>query len=186
MKLRLLEYSEEKPHRRKRLFWRVLNAILFPLLSFDKRMRLMRLMGAKTGNDTCYYRSVKVFAPWNLETVNHVMIAENVYIYNKAPVKIGQNVIISRDVFICTASHDVTSPVMKLIAKPIIIGDNVWIGARATLLPGVTIGEGAVVGACAVVSKDLPPWSIAVGNPARVVGRRILKEEAHEEKYDPS
>ena len=56
--------------------------------------------------------------------------------------------------------------------KPVVIGDDVWIGARVCILPGVTIGQGAVIGACAVVSKDVPAYSVAVGNPARVVKKR--------------
>ena len=69
----------------------------------------------------------------------------------------------------------VSSPLMALVTKPVKICDQSWIAAKATVLPGVTIGEGAVVGACAVVAKDVKPWSIAVGNPARGVGSRTLK-----------
>lgn len=174
-KLDLLSYEEKKPHYRKMVFWRFLNAFIFPFLSIDKRMKIVRLFGAKTGPDSCYYRSVRIYAPWNLKIVNHVMIGSGVNIYNKGEVSIGENVIISEGAFLCTASHDVTSPTMRLIVRPINIGNNVWIGAKATILPGVTIGEGAVVGACAVVAKDVPPWSVVVGNPAREVGHRELK-----------
>jgi acetyltransferase-like isoleucine patch superfamily enzyme len=66
---------------------------------------------------------------------------------------------------------------MKLVTKPIRIEDNAWVAAKVTILPGVTIGEGAVVGACTVVAKDVPPWSVVVGNPARVVGKRELKND---------
>jgi putative colanic acid biosynthesis acetyltransferase WcaF len=105
-----------------------------------------------------------------------VCIGPNVEIYNKASVTIGNNVVISQDSYLCTASHDISSPTMMLITKPIVIGDNVWIGAKANILPGVTIGEGAVVGACAVVAKDVPAWSVVIGNPAKVIKKRNLKE----------
>lgn len=176
-KLNLLAYTEEKPHYRKMVFWRFLNAVLFPLLSIEKRMKIVRFFGAKTGPDSCYYRSVRIYAPWNLKIVNHVMIGSGVNIYNKGEVSIGENVIISEGVFLCTASHDVESPIMRLVVRPINIGSNVWIGAKATILPGVTIGEGAVVGACAVVAKDVPPWAVVVGNPAKVVKFRKLRED---------
>lgn len=177
MKLNLLSYKEEKPHYKKRLLWRFVNSVVFPVLSIDKRMRIMRLFGAKTGEDSCYYRSVRVFAPWNLQIKNHVMMGEHVDVYNKDRVVIGENVIISRDVFLCTASHDTSSCSMKLVTAPIVIEDNVWIAAKATVLPGVTIGEGAVVGACSVVTKNVPSWSVVAGNPAVVVGHRTLKRD---------
>ena len=174
--LNLSGYHEKKPHFKKRLVWHFVNRFVFPCVGIGWRMKLVRLFGAQTGNDSCYYRSVRIFAPWNLEIVNHVMLGPSVDIYNKAKVTIGKSVIISREVFLCTASHDISSPTMELVTKPIVIGDNVWIGAKATILPGVTIGEGAVVGACAVVVKDVPPWSVVVGNPAKVVGERRLEE----------
>jgi maltose O-acetyltransferase len=71
-----------------------------------------------------------------------------------------------------TGTHNVHSPNWELIAKPIVIRDYVWIATGATILPGVTIGRGAVVGACAVVSKSVEPLTIVAGNPARPVGRR--------------
>ena len=83
--------------------------------------------------------------------------------------------VISQDAYLCTASHDIASPIMKLLTKPIRVGSNVWIAAKATILPGVTIGEGAVIGACAVVSKDVSSWSVVVGNPAKEVGSRNLQ-----------
>ena len=95
-------------------------------------------------------------------------------IYSKAKVVIGNQVVISQDSYICTASHDVSSPVMKLIKRPIMIGSNVWVAARATVLPGVSIGDGAVVGSCSVVTKDVQPWTVVGGNPARLIKKRIL------------
>lgn len=82
---------------------------------------------------------------------------------------------ISREALICTASHDVTRPDRPLTTAPITICDGVWIGARATVLPGVTIGEGAVVAANAVVTKDVPPWVIVGGNPAKIIKKRELR-----------
>jgi len=174
-KLNLLGYREQKECYIKRVLWLGINKFVFPMLGWAMRTRIIEKFGAKLGWDTGFYRTVKIFAPWNLKTGEHVMFGSGVELYNKGMVTIGNNVVVSRDVFFCTASHDVTSPTMDLVVKPITIGDNVWIAAKATILPGVTIGEGAVVGACAVVAKDVPPWSIAVGNPVRVVGKRELR-----------
>ena len=101
-------------------------------------------------------------------------IGPRVEIYNKAPIVVGNNVVISQDAWLCTASHDIRSPKMDLVLKNVQISDNVWIAARASILPGVKIGAGAVVGACAVVTRDIEPWKVAGGNPALKVGRRML------------
>lgn len=93
-------------------------------------------------------------------------------------VVIGNDVMMGPDVLIYTQNHktDRTDiPMLQqgfLDIKPVVIEDNVWIGARVCILPGVRIGEGSVIGACAVVSKDIPPHSVAVGNPAMIVKNR--------------
>ena len=88
---------------------------------------------------------------------------------------IGKNVCIGEDVRLITGSHDVTSPHFNLVTRPITINDNVWIATGAIVLPGVTIGEGAVVGAGSVVTKDVEPWTVVGGNPAKFIKKRELK-----------
>ena len=102
-------------------------------------------------------------------------IDDEVNLYSAAKITIGTKVAISREAFICTASHDITKANRPLVVAPITICDGVWIGARAIVLPGVTVGEGAVVAAGAVVTKDVPPWTVVAGNPAREVKKRVLK-----------
>ena len=98
-------------------------------------------------------------------------------------VTMGRNIMMGPEVLIYTQNHntsDVDVPMCKQgmrEMRPVIIEDDVWIGARAVILPGVTIGHGSVVGACAVVSKDVPPYSVYVGNPGRIVKTRNNKEE---------
>lgn len=78
---------------------------------------------------------------------------------------------------LCTATHDIGSKSNKLVVRPIEIKDGAWIAAKSFVGPGVTIGEGAVVGACAVVFSDVQNMDIVIGNPARVLKRReIIKE----------
>lgn len=118
---------------------------------------------------------MKVWAPWNLSVGSYVAVDEGVNLYSVDKIKIGTKVAISREAFICTASHDITKPNRPLVTAPITICDGVWIGARAIVLPGVTIGEGAIVAAGAVVTKDVEPWAVVGGNPARVIKRRELR-----------
>jgi len=95
-----------------------------------------------------------------------------------AYVRIGNDVLMARDVIILTANHrfdDISMPIHAQGTedyKPVVIEDDVWIGCRAIILPGVTIGKGSIIGAGAVVTKDVPPYSIVGGNPARVIRSR--------------
>ncbi len=165
-------YSEEKPHNLKRKIWYIVNMTLFPLLPNYGRLLLLRLFGGKVYK-TIIYRSVHIFAPWNLVT-NGGCIGPGVEIYNKALIRLGENVVISQNAWLCTASHDISSDTMTLIVKPMVIGDDVWIAAKSMVLPGVTIGEGAIVAAGAVVTKDVEPWSVVGGNPAKFIKMRVI------------
>lgn len=174
MNVNLAGYHEEKPNRRRRILWYIVNHTIYRIGNWDWRVRLLRWFGANIGDYYSIYRSIEVYDPSKLKTGCRALIGPRVEVYNKAQVTLGDNVVVSQDAFLCTASHDISSPTMNLVVKSIEIKSNAWIGARATILPGVTIGEGAVVGACAVVAKDVPPWSVVVGNPARVVKKREL------------
>lgn len=175
MNVNLAGYHEEKPNRRRRILWYIVNHTIYRIGNWKWRARLLRWFGADIGDYYAIYRSIEVYDPANLKTGTRALIGPRVDVYNKAKVTLGDNVVVSQDVFLCTASHDITSSTMDLVVRPITIENNVWVAARATILPGVTIGEGAVVGAGAVVAKDVPPWSVVAGNPARVVKKRELK-----------
>ena len=102
-------------------------------------------------------------------------IGSGAWVYALDKIMIGKNVCIGEDVRLITGSHDVTSPHFNLVTRPITINDNVWIATGAIVLPGVTIGEGAVVGAGSVVTKDVEPWTVVAGNPAKFIKKRELK-----------
>jgi putative colanic acid biosynthesis acetyltransferase WcaF len=138
------------------------------------RVGLLRLFGMKDRGNVAFYPSVRVWAPWNLALGSFVAIDDNVNLYSAAKITIGTKVAISREAYICTASHDITKANRPLVVAPITIGPQAWIGARAIVLPGVTVGEGAVVAAVAVVTKDVPPRTVVAGNPARDVKKRVL------------
>lgn len=100
------------------------------------------------------------------------------YMVDGAEIRIGNNVALSPHVRIYAASHDYSSLALNDTGAAVIIEDFAWVGAGTTILPGVTIGRGAVVGAASVVSRNVPPYSVAVGNPARVIKERTLLEKA--------
>jgi putative colanic acid biosynthesis acetyltransferase WcaF len=103
-------------------------------------------------------------------------MASEVNCYNVATVKIGRNTIVSQGAYLCTASHDINSPQFPLITAPIILEDQVWVGAEAFISMGVTVSQGAVVGARAAVFKNVEPWTVVGGNPARQIKKRTIKE----------
>lgn len=173
MKVDLSRYQEAKPNRIKRIVWSMLNVTLFRCLPSCMRNGLLRTFGAKIGK-SLVYRSVKIFAPWNLELGDYSCVGPRVELYSKDKITIGDSSVISQDSYICTASHDITSPVMATLNKPVSIGSNVWIAAKAAIMPGSTIADGSVVAACAVVVKDVEPWSVVGGNPAKFIKKREL------------
>ena len=136
---------------------------------------LMRLFRAKVGYCNVF-RTAKIWAPWNLEIGDWVVISEDCDVYCVDKLRIGDRTTISQGVFLCCASHDITSQTMELTYAPITIGCDVWIAARAIILPGVTIGDGAVIAAGSVVTKDVAAWTVVGGNPAKFIKKRMLKE----------
>lgn len=173
----LSDYKEEKPHFGKRVVWYIINHTLFRILATrwlkGPRHCLLRAFGAKVDEKALVYSSCTIFAPWNL-VVGRACIGPHTEIYNKSEVIIGDDCVISQGAFLCTASHDTTSIMLPLVSAPIVLKDKSWVAADAFIGKGVTIGEGAVVGARACVFKDVEAYTIVVGNPAAVVKKRIL------------
>lgn len=136
---------------------------------------LLRLFGAKIASTAVVYSTAKVYYPANLVMDDYSCLASDVDCYNVALIHIGANTTVSQGAYLCTASHDITDPLNHLITAPIIIADQAWIGAKAFIGMGVTVGQGAVVGATASVYKDVEPWTVVGGNPAKFIKKRIIK-----------
>lgn len=122
--------------------------------------------------DSAIYRKVDIRCPYRISVGHHTIINRKCVIDGRGGVTIGDNVDIAQEANIWTAQHDYNSPVYHTNCLPVKIGDYVWIATRATILPGVTIGRGAVVAAGAIVTKDVPELSIVAGVPAKVIGKR--------------
>jgi len=165
-------------YSRSELFRRVVWGLCSPLFRFSPRPMfawrtfLLRLFGAKIGTNVHIYNSATIYMPWNLEVGDWSAIGEHAYIYNLGQVRLGSRVTLSSHAYICAGTHDYKQPDMPLIKPAISICDQAWVCATAFVGPGVTIGEGSVVGARAVAVKDVPPWQIVAGNPARKIGTR--------------
>jgi putative colanic acid biosynthesis acetyltransferase WcaF len=171
----------ERKYSRSQNLRRILWACTRPLFSwsprpfFAWRRFLLRAFGARIGRHVHVYSSAIVTMPWNLEIGDWSSVGEDALIYNLGRVTIGAKVTISHRAHLCAGSHDHTQPRLPLLKLPITVEDQAWICAGAFVGPNVTIGEGSVVGACAVVVRAVPPWVIVIGNPSRVVGPRTIR-----------
>ena len=101
-------------------------------------------------------------------------LGERANAYSLGKIKIMEGATIAQESYLCTGTHDFNDPSLQLITKPITVGKNAFIGARAMILPEVCIGERVIVGAMSVVSKDVPDHHIVAGNPAKKIGERAI------------
>ncbi|MDP4269939.1 MAG: putative colanic acid biosynthesis acetyltransferase [Bacteroidota bacterium] len=163
-----------------RFFWIVCCLILFrpySLRFFRKwRVFILKCFGAKIEWTSLVHSSVKIWAPWNLEMGGYACIGPNVDCYNQGKITIGANTTISQKSYLCASTHDVSDPKHALILKPIVIEDQAWVAADAFIGPGVTIGQGAVVGARSAVFRNVDPWTVVGGNPAQFIKKREIKK----------
>jgi len=142
------------------------------------RRFLLRLFGAKIGRGGDMKPGVRVKFPWRLSIGSDSWIGESVWIDNLADVIIGSNVCISQGAYICTGSHDWSSPAFSLIVKPVKIGDEAWVAAQAMVGPGVSVGNGSVLCFGSAALQDLDAWTIYRGAPAIAVRKRTIFEAA--------
>jgi len=144
---------------------------------FGWRRMVLRSFGAKIGSHVHIYNSATIYFPWNLQIDDWSSIGEGALIYNLGPVTIGSRATISHRAHLCAGTHDYRRADLPLLKPPIIIADQVWICADAFVGPGIRIGEGAVVGARAVVVENVEPWTVVAGNPARFIKKRMMQGE---------
>ena len=139
------------------------------------RVALLRLFGAHIGPACNIGSGVKVWCPWNLTMGERSAIGFDAEIYNFAPVTIGRHVVISQYTYLCTATHDYTHPHFPLISAPIEIRSQAWVAAGCLISPGVTIGEGAVIGARSLVTRSMPAWTVSAGSPCKPLKPREIR-----------
>jgi putative colanic acid biosynthesis acetyltransferase WcaF len=161
----------------RRSIWNVVWVLFFrysPRLFHPWRSMLLRAFGAQIESGVRCYPSARIWAPWNLVMGRDSCLADHVDCYCVDKVVIGDRVTVSQYSFLCTASHDYRRRSMPLVSAPIHIGSDAWITADVFVAPGVTIGEGTVVLARSSVFNDLPPWTVASGNPAAAFKERQM------------
>ncbi len=161
----------------RRILWSG-GAMLFrwtPRLLYGVRNALLRLFGAEIGKNVRIHPSATIYFPWKFSIGDWSSVGEDAMIYNLGLIEIGEKVTVSQRAHLCAGTHDASDPTMPLQKPAISVGDQAWICADAFVGPGVTVEEGAVVGARAVAVSDVEPWTVVAGNPASHVRDRTLQ-----------
>ena len=133
---------------------------------------MLKIFRANLSGMPFIHSTARIQIPWNLTMKHRACLGECANAYSLGKIDIQEGATIAQEAYLCTGTHDFNDPSLQLITKPITIGKNAFIGARAMILPGVCIGDRAIVGAMSVVPKDVADHEIVAGNPAKKIGER--------------
>lgn len=136
------------------------------------RLAWLKLFGACIDGHPFVHQKARIQKPWNLTMHDKAALGDGAIVYSLGPIEIKARATVAQEVYLCTGTHDFASPNLELITAKITIEEDAFIGARAFVMPGVTIGRSAVIGAASVVTRDVPAWTIYAGNPAKKIKDR--------------
>jgi putative colanic acid biosynthesis acetyltransferase WcaF len=173
-----IQASFSYKNRLARVLWNIFYTLFFrfsPRPFHFWRSFLLRCFGANIGTHCHVYPNVKIWAPWNLEMHNFSSMGDEVKCYSMGKITLGFKVAVSQGAYLCTGTHNYEDPNFQLLAKPIYIRDRAWICAECFIAPGVIIGEGAVIGARSVVTRNMPEWTVCAGNPCKPIKSRVIQ-----------
>ena len=157
------------------LLWQFVQATLFglsPQPFYGWRRGLLRIFGAKIGRSVLVRSTARFTYPWKVEVGDFSWIGDHVEIYSLDNISVGRHAVVSQRSHLCAGSHDMNDVAFAYVTAPITVGDQAWIASDVFVAPGVTIGRGAVVGARSTVLDDIPPETVAFGEPARARRKR--------------
>ncbi|OAM91307.1 hypothetical protein AW736_03865 [Termitidicoccus mucosus] len=140
------------------------------------RLIVLRCFGAKLSGTPFVHSRARIQIPWRLTMRHRACLGDRANAYTLGPVVIEEAATICQEAYLCTGTHDFSSPAIPLQTSPVHIGAHAFVGARAFVLPGISVGPRAIIGACSVVTKNVPADAIVAGNPARAIGRRTKDE----------
>ncbi|HTN93489.1 MAG TPA: DapH/DapD/GlmU-related protein [Gallionella sp.] len=136
------------------------------------RLLWLRLHGAKIHGRPFVHQRARVAIPWNLTLHDRACLGDGAVAYSLGEIEIMRDATVAQEAYLCTGSHDFNNPVRPLVTGKILIGRSAFVGARAFVMPGVTVGDNAIIGACSVVTKDVSANTCVAGNPARVISKQ--------------
>ena len=136
------------------------------------RLGVLRCFGARLHGHPFVHQRARVQVPWNLTMHDRACLGDRANAYSLGEIHIGARATVAQEVYLCAGTHDFNQATLPLQTAPIRVGEDVFIGARAFVMPGVSIGARAVIGAASVVTRDVPADVYAAGNPCRVLRPR--------------
>jgi putative colanic acid biosynthesis acetyltransferase WcaF len=142
------------------------------------RLFWLRLFDAKIHGRPFVHQRARISVPWNLTIHDRAMIGDRANINTLGEIEIGGRSVIAQETYLSSGSHDFDNPALPLVVAKITIGDDAFLGARTFVMPGVSIGNRALIGACSVVTTDIPANVVAAGNPCRVIKNRASETPA--------
>jgi putative colanic acid biosynthesis acetyltransferase WcaF len=128
---------------------------------------VLRAFGATIQGAPFVHQRARIQIPWNVELRDRACVGDRACLYSVARVVLAEAAVVAQEAYLCAATHDFNDANLPLLSAPIEVRARAFVGARAFVLPGITIGEGSVVGACSVVTRDVPAGARVKGNPAR-------------------
>lgn len=140
------------------------------------RLFILRLFGARIFGRPFVHQRARIEVPWNLIMRNGSCLGDRAHAYSLGVIELKEGCDVSQECYLCTGTHQLDDPALPLTVAKITIGPEAFLGARSFVLPGVKVGEGAVIGACSVVTKDMPDWTVCVGNPCRPIAQRKISK----------
>lgn len=136
------------------------------------RLFWLRAFDAKIDGKPFVHQRARIAVPWKLTLHDRACLGDRANVYTLGEVEIGARATVAQEAYLSTGSHDFSQPTMPLVTAKITIGDDAFIGARAFILPGVSVGARSVVGAGSIVTRDVPENVFAAGNPCKVLRPR--------------
>ncbi|KKQ26586.1 MAG: acetyltransferase (isoleucine patch superfamily) [Candidatus Roizmanbacteria bacterium GW2011_GWC2_37_13] len=143
--------------------------------SHSCRRFFYRMVGIKIGKGSTIHMKARFYDPRNITIGEDTIVGEGAVLDGRAELFIGSHVDIASEVMIYNSQHDIENESFQAEDKPVKIEDYVFVGPRSIILPGVTIGRGAIIAAGAVATRDVPPYAVVGGVPAKIIGERKLK-----------
>jgi len=143
------------------------------------RLLLLRLFGCKIDGKPFVHQRARIQIPWHVTLHNKSCVGDRANLYSLGEIELGRGCVIAQEAYLCAGTHDFGRTDTPLLTGKITIDAEAFVGARAFVMPGIRIGEGAVVGACSVVTRDLPAWTVSAGNPSRIIRAGITRDSGN-------
>lgn len=166
----------------ERLLWPLWDLVWFVFCSWTPkplnawRLFWLRVFGCKQYGKPFVHQRARIDAPWRLTLHDRACLGDRAHAYCLDEIVLGARCTVAQEAYLCTGTHDFSDPNLSLQTAQVIVSEDAYLGARSFIMPGVVIGAGAVIGACSLVTHDMPEWTICFGHPCQPVRPRHVKQ----------